>query len=121
MKKGGRKGRPCGGGGGCIAGTTIGRPIVRPAPVFAGGAQAPPLRRQERWAAEGVGPYTETLVCAVGADALGGPNPRLWTPSVSRLAGDGGCHLPRRGRQGGTLQKPAKIPEKRLDSGLLAV
>ena len=26
------------GDGGCIAGTTIGRPLVRPAPVFAGGA-----------------------------------------------------------------------------------
>ena len=48
----------------------------------------------------------ETSVCIVGVGALDDPLVCLTppTPSVSRLAGDGGCHLPRRGRQGSPLR-----------------
>ena len=100
---------PLRGTGVCAVGAGITRPFVRPAPVFAGGASPSPTGTKEtdchtsdigHWFAMTRGKMS---VCAVGAGALDSPYVRHAppTPSVSRLAGDSGCHLPRWGRQGG--------------------
>ena len=67
-------------------------------------------------------PYGETLICAVGADAPGGPSPRLWTPSVTALAGTSSGpsgHLPLRGEGfAGAGRREGQAPPLRENAGL---